>query len=175
MATHLIAIKDRINFCIQRVIALCFLFFVGCSAPEHQWGIQEVVTRQPRFNSGRLFLEPASNTHHLSLEIVRTQSGVRFYINLLFLEIHSSNEDPTAIKVICDDTGETLIIYPHVLQGGQRLLLNVDDTNRLIQQLLDEKNFTICLGMNQITIHSTQFSSMYQQLLKIPIEEIGSN
>ncbi len=159
---------------IQRAFyALCLtLLLPGCSTPCREWEIQEIITQTPCFNGGRLILSPDSDYSHLELELARHSSGIRFYINLLFLQAPPWREDPTrtCISILFEDQ-EPWIVYPYLLEGGQRLLLPEDIADILVQSLINDRCFTIQLGRSQISAISTNFIKVYKRLLNLPIEE----
>jgi hypothetical protein len=153
---------------------LCFLLFSGCSTPsENKWGITEIITPNPSFNGGKLFLDPDSDSSNLELEIERNSAGFRFYINLLYLQASPWKEDPTRTSLTIQfDDQEPWIVYPYLLDGGQRLLLSGDLADVLIQALLDGFSFTIQIGRSQIDVIPTEFAKKYQRLLEIPIADL---
>lgn len=154
-------------------LALCLLTLIGCSGQTcHQWEIDEIVTKTPCFNGGRLILGPDSDCSHLEIELVRNSSGIRFYINLLFLRASPWPEDPARTSLIIQfKDQEPWIVHPYLLEGGQRLLLPGDIADILVQFLLDGFSFTIQMGRSQINVVPTQFIELYQRLLNLPIEE----
>lgn len=153
-------------------LALCFLALTGCSETCRQWEIDEIVTKNPCFNGGRLILGPDTDCSHLEVELARDSSGIRFYVNLLFLRAPPWPEDParTSLTIQFEDQ-EPWIIHPYLLEGGQRLLFPGDAADLLIQSLLDGFSFTIQIGRSQISVVSTQFIELYKRLLDLPIEE----
>ncbi len=161
-------------FLAQRaLIALCLISLLGCSSPAcRQWEIQEVITKTPRFNTGRLLLAPHSDYSYLELELVRNRSGIRFYLNLLFLNAPPYEDNPayTTVEIVFEDQ-EPWVVYPHLFAGGQRLLLPGDVADRLIQALLDDISFTIRLGRSHVVVIPTNFTAVYERLLALPIEE----
>lgn len=157
---------------LQRAFqALCFLFLVGCSHPIcHEWILQEIVTKTPCFNGGRLILEADSDYSYLELELIRNRSGTYFYLNLLFLQALPCSEDPTRTRIeVTFENQEPLILYPHLLEGGQRILLPSEIADNLIQALLEDCSFTIQIGRSQIHVASYNFQEVYSKLLALPL------
>jgi hypothetical protein len=132
--------------------------------------MEDIVAKTPHFNGGRLILDPDSDHSHLELEIIRNSAGMRFYLNLLFLEALPCQEDPkrTCISIQFEDQ-EPWNAYPYLLAGGQRLLLPGDVADTLIQALLNGQSFMIQMGRTQIHVIPTQFVKTYERLLKIPL------
>lgn len=154
--------------------ALCLLILCSCSTPKcREWEIQENLTQVPSFNAGRLILTPDTNYSHLELELVRNNSGLRFYLNLLLMDAPPLREDPTRTKAeILSENGEPELIYPYLLEGGQRLMLPGDDADALIQRLLEDNSFIIKIGRSQITVIPDNFSKAYEKILSLPIENV---
>lgn len=161
-------------FSIQRaLLALCLCCLSACSSTScHQWEIQEILTKTSCFNAGRLILAPDSDCSFLEFEITRNRSGIRCYLNLLFLQASPFPDDPnrTRIEILFEDQ-EPRLVYPYLLNGGQRLLLPGDSADVLIQALLDDLPFTIKIGRANLQVVSTNFEAVYSRLLALDIEE----
>lgn len=165
----LYAINSRIElmflFSQRALTVLCILLLSSCTPACRKWEIQEIMTTRPCFNAGRLILGPSSGTSNLELELVHNQTGIRFYINLLFLQAQPSKDNPSLTKVeITFENDEVWIISPYLLEGGQRLLLAEDDAERLIQSLIEGCTFTIRIGRSQITVIPDNFLNSYEKL-----------
>lgn len=152
--------------------ALFFLLFLtACSQPAcRQWEIQITELRNPCFNSGKMFLAPESNTCYLELELTRAASGLRLYLNILFLQAPPWAEDSSrSLVTILFPDQEPLMTYPYILKGGQRLLFPTETTDYLINKLLAGESFTIQMGRQKTEIIATYFSVAYQELMNIPL------
>ena len=154
-------------------LALCLIVLLSCSVPSrHQWEFQEIVTAFPRFNGGKAILGPSSSHSHLEIEIQRNSSGLRFYVNLLFLQALPKLDDPsrTSLEILFENQ-EPWIIDAYLLAGGQRLLLPGEVADVLIQNLLNESSFILKMGRSQIEVLPDHFLSAYTRLLNVPIDE----
>jgi hypothetical protein len=155
---------------LQRAfLALCLILHFACTPPHcRKWEIQDIANKIPCFNGGRLILGPDSDYSHLELEIIRNRSGIRFYINLLFLYAPPLQEDPSKTRVeILFEGQEPWIIYPNLLAGGQKLMLQEDVAEILIQAMRDQSSFILKIGRNQIKVIPDNFSIAYEQLLAL--------
>jgi hypothetical protein len=150
--------------------ALLLLMILNGCATNSQWALQESGSEDPHFRSGRLVLAPESNLVPLSLEILRTCSGLRIYINSLLLPVppFQGNPDLAQLEIEQQD-GQVLLVYPYRLAGGQRLLFPADVSQHLIQLLMDNQPFTIKVRSKQICVIPANFLSLYFELMKIPI------
>lgn len=163
---------SRLISLAQRMTILCAIFnLAACSTPCRQWQCQKMIACSPRFNSARLFLPPDCDNPRLELEMIRTSSGTRLYLNILFLKAPPCKEDPSRTKIEILFDNDTRPIYPSILQGGQRLLLDGEDANLLIQTLLDGGSFSIKIGRHTLTIIPDRFETCYDELMSLPIEE----
>lgn len=145
----------------------------SCSKESsHQWQFEEVRTRRPEFNGGRLVLAPDTDYSNLELEIVRSSSGIRFYVNLLLFQAFPRPLDPaTTTLTIQFEEQEPWVIHPYLFEGGQRLLLPGEIADTLVEALLEGQSFTVQIGRSQVKVTPTHFSEDYKALLDIPIKE----
>ncbi len=158
-------------FCFLKLL-LVLLSVCSCSSSVcRQWEIQKVLTKHPCYNAGRLLWGPHSNFTYLELELARSRTGLRFYVNLLFLQARPCQEDSerTCLEILYDNQ-ESWVVYPYLFEGGQRLLLPGEVADVLIQALLNGRSFTVRLGRNCLEILPANFASLYETLLSLPIE-----
>jgi hypothetical protein len=156
----------------QRLLILCALLsFVSCSKTSREWSYQQVLTSSPRFNFARLFLPSDSDPPRLTMEIVRGRTGIKLYLNVLFLQAPPCKENPHVTKVDIIFEEQSRSLYPQILKGGQRLFFSFEDTDFIIQTLLEGLSFTIKLGRQELFITTENFSKAYTELMSIPIEE----
>lgn len=106
----------------------------------------------------------------MELEIDRSSSGVRMYINLSVFQASPTADNPCIAKaelVVCE---EPLVFYPYLLEGGQRLLIPSDVTEKIIEHLCDECSLTLRLGRQEMTVIPDGFQQSYQRLMELGIE-----
>lgn len=166
---------NPVCFLQRALLALCLILLGACSSPScREWGIQINTTRCPQFNSGRLFLNPESDQSYIELEIVRSSSGLRMYINILFLRAMPYPDDPTRTKVeiFFEEEEDPWLIYPYIFEGGQRLLIPKDVSDYLIQVLQQDRSFTLKIGRFETSVVSAAFSKVYLELMNLSIEEV---
>ncbi|WP_075883585.1 hypothetical protein [Candidatus Protochlamydia sp. W-9] len=155
----------------QKIMFFCAIFNLSsCSQASRQWQYHPVLTDSPRFNFGRLFLPANSDPARLTMEIVKGRSGIRLYLNILFLQAPPCKEDPTLTKVDLFFEDKIISLYPQILQGGQKLLFSSNDTNYIIQTLLDNLPFTIKFGRHELYIPLENFSKSYNKLMSLTVE-----
>lgn len=156
---------------LQRALwALCLLYLSSCSETCQQWTLAEALTCHPCYNSGRMYLLPESDCHHLELELDRGRSGIRMYLNLLLLPAQPYPGDPnrTTAQLIVD--GEVSTFYPYCFSGGQRLLIPEEITQAIIENLSEGEISLVKVGYEEIRIVPNNFEACYQRLMQLPIE-----
>jgi hypothetical protein len=158
---------------LQIIIVLLSLFYLSACSPPYQrkWELQENMTLTSKFNSGRLILPPDSDCSNLELDITRSYSGTRFYVNLLSLQAPPLREDPsrTRLEIRFEDDEEPWIVYPFLFRGGQRLLFPAEVSETLIDALFQGRAFTISIGRSSLLAIPDQFCEEYAKLISLPI------
>lgn len=154
-----------------------FLFMMGfsilmfsCSTPCREWILLQNETCNPKYNSARLILEPDKSSCYLELELDRTCSGTRMYMNLNLFQAFPLDDNPCLTKAEMTIDEELITFYPTILTGGQRLLVPEEIANRIIETLIEGKILVLKLGRNQITVISAKFQENYEQFMALPIE-----
>lgn len=148
------------------------MFLFSCApTPCREWILVNTITKRPCFNSGRLFLEPDSKSHHIELEISRSASGIHMYLNLLLFPAPPLPEDSskTCAELIVDGQ-EPLIFYPYRLSGEQRLLVPDEIAQKIIDLLSENHAILIKVGRDEIQVVSENFDMCYQNLLIISMD-----
>lgn len=154
-----------------RVLAtvLAVLILTACSKSDRQWAYGQNITHSPLYNSGRMFLPTDQSAPYFAMELIRCSSGMRLYLNILVLEAPPHPHDPSRTCVTILFENDSLVVYPYLLKGGQRLLFPPDVTEYLINQLLDEHSFTVAVGHRKFEVIPGNFKAGYDQLKQIPI------
>ncbi|MDP1880816.1 MAG: hypothetical protein Q8K60_07740 [Parachlamydiaceae bacterium] len=169
------------SYYLQRaLIALCLfssiLLMSSCSLNDSSriWEYNEIQTKNPSFNGGRLILCSDIFTSNLELEIFRSKSGIRMYLNILSMQAFPCSDDSqrTDVNIVFldEENQETWVVRPIILQGGQRLLFSDSVSECLIQALLDERPFDIKIGRICLRVITDNFSEVYSQLMNLTIE-----
>jgi hypothetical protein len=150
---------------------LILLTLTSCSSLyQRRWELQENTTPTPKFNSGRLILPPDSDCSNLELEITRTCSGTRFYVNLLSLQAPPLKDNPSRTRLrITFEEQDPWDIDPFLFNGGQRLLLPADVAEILMDALFQGRSFTVSIGRSSITVIPDQFCEEYTKFISLPI------
>ncbi len=161
------------NFYQGMLITLVLFCLIACASPTcRQWVLEDLTDIDPCFNSGRMVLYPESTICYLELELDRSRTGLRMYINILLFQAPPYPLDPNLAEVnILIEGEERMTIYPHVLNGGQRLLLPSDISAYFIKLLLADCSFKIQIGRQETEIVPTNFKNLYKKILNIPIAE----
>jgi hypothetical protein len=155
----------------RRVLStLCLLCLCSCSKTTREWNFWTNGNPNACFSSGRMTLASDNTTSQMELEISRTASGTRMYLNIFLLAVAPLSEDPNKATFELIIEGQApLRFYPYRLEGGQRLLLPQEVSDYIIELLLSNQCFTIKLGRNQLMVIPQQFEKNYQKLMALPI------
>lgn len=160
LRSYLLRLMQKASF----FILLMFLFSACTSSSCRQWELQEIITKRPCYNSSRLILAPDTATSNLEMEIVCDKNGMHIYLNLLLLEAPPWKEDPRFTKIeILEENQETKVIYPYLFKGGQRLLLQDEDANQIIQLLDSGVTFTMKIGRSRITVIPDNYKNLIKK------------
>ena len=150
-----------------------FIILTACSKTERQWTYGQNITHSPCYNSGRMFLATDLLAPYFEMELVRSPSDLRLYLNILVLEAPPHPNDPSRTCVTIFWENDSLTVYPHLFKGGQRLLFPPDVTQFLINKLLNDQSFTISLGRRKCEVVPGNFKTGYEQLMQIPVSREG--
>lgn len=155
----------------KRAFSALFLFLLATSCSSSscpKWQIEETITCSPCYNSGKIFFPPPDEFSGLELELARGPDDVRMYINVFSIEISGEADDSNAAQVLVDFGGEAETFTANILQGGQRLLLPPEATERILSSLLDGDYITISVDRYKAEIPSENFPKLYNSLCDIP-------
>lgn len=144
--------------------ALLFIFY-SCSPSCRQWSYDEVCTSCAYYNSKRIILPPDNQFRGLDLEIVRTYSGQRAYLNIFSLALPKESNDPLKTQICISCEMSSYDFYADRLEGGQRLLLSKETEELIISKLLKYKAVTISVGRYRSEIIPRRFCEAYKQLI----------
>jgi len=137
-------------------------FIFSCSTPQREWEICQISTPTPDFNGTSYFLCSGNELNPLELEVTRTLSGVRFYINLLAYGAVGLPEDPSRTRVSIDvDEEATWEVYPSILEGGQRLLFPFEVSDIIIGWINEGRTVTFKVGRFSISSTTQHFPTLF--------------
>ncbi len=100
----------------------------------------------------------------LSLEIVRTASGTRMYLNTYSLPLSPVSDNTNKIELTLSTENGSCPVFVDSLEGGQRLIIPSDVASDVICHLLEGKPVTLSIGRYQSTIIPDNFASVYHRL-----------
>jgi len=149
-------------------VALFFLLAASCSDTSRKWEYHQNLSPIMHTNSARLVLATETGEAPFELEMIRTSSGLRIYLNILRFQapLHLDMDNKTELTITIGNNAS--ILYPHVLKGGQRLLLPSDFYETLIQAILDDKKIKVGMGFRSFRLCSTNFKQSYKAFLTLP-------
>lgn len=112
---------------------------------------------------------PRDSCNNLELEIARTSSGVRMYINAYSIPFPFDPLDDTRtqLTLILGDTSAK--IYAERMQGGQKLLLGPENADAVIEAFMDNQCVHVAVGRYNEDFVPTRFTELYFKLMDLPI------
>ncbi len=146
-----------------------FLLLTSCTCPN--WTLDKTITFNPCYNSGRLYFYADCCGKDLELELDRGASGLRMYINVFSLEIAPVILDPPQAELVITIEESEYKYLADILQGGQRLLLTDEARDLIIDTLQSNQIVILKAGRYKAAIQPENFSSLYYNLLSIPISD----
>lgn len=152
-------------------IALYFLTATSCSTAPKQWEFHESRTHIVHTNSARLIIGPELGEAPFELEIIRSSSGIRIYLNILRFEAPPHPELQKRTELSVTFGSENMILNPYVLKGGQRLLFPYEFNEIFFQTLLKGEKIKIKMGFREFKVSSSNFSASYESFLSVPLGE----
>ena len=154
-------LKSDVCFPIRVVFAQIFLL-LSCSSPCSNWVVEDACGRCPGQNLQKITLTPENKFRELQIEIARTHSDERMYLNSLSLRFPHEQSDlrQTTVTVTTADGTRQFIAYR--FQGGQRLLLPEDAAALIIDKLLHSEIVALSVGRFHVEIPVQEFTRAYR-------------
>lgn len=160
---------DRTRRHCKRAFIALLLFLTGCAPYCREWVLDSYISKNPRFASARVYLPPSSPSDHLELELCRSASGYRLYLNILLFAARPLEEDSQKTEIEISTLEKSWTAYPYILLGGQRLFIPSETADELIQLLLEGISFTIKIGRLETEISPSNFRELYIDLKNFDI------
>lgn len=133
----------------------------ACTSSCRQWELETTHTGYTCYNSAVLYL-PTSSENNLEMELVRSASGTRLYINVFVLAVPYA-DDPTKTPVQIEVEELMQTVYAERFEGGQRVLLPPDATAWILESLLNNQTVKIFVGRYHAEVIPTGFADLYKQ------------
>jgi hypothetical protein len=141
-----------------------FTVLTSCSPPCYQWEIQKASSCDPSYKLAKMWMVPENNYNNLELEIDRSGSDIRMYINVYSLPVSSNSDEPFSVELSVAMDDEVRIAYGELLRGGQRILLEPEITGKIISALQISQRVTISVGRYRSEITTTNFNKCFSEL-----------
>lgn len=158
----------RIRPLLQRFAFATLCFFSSCSHPQ-QWAFQRIDAGDQQFNSTKLTYHSQDPINGIDLELMQTPNLLRSYLNVHSLPIPSLKDDPkaTAVNLCIGDNTYQFLARRH--EGGQRLVLPQEMTEKIIEGLLQHLPLKIKVPGYAVVIEAEGFEEKFQQLGHTPL------
>jgi len=150
-------------FFLKRVFMTLFLSLLSsCNSHSSPWKNQQVTTSTPQFNSSSITYDNKTTANRITLELTQTYDGMRIYLNIASLTITPNKEKPDRANIFITINGTQQESEAFRLQGGQRLLLQEQTRDTIINALLGNKTVTLRVGRYKTDIIPEGFSKLYR-------------
>lgn len=143
------------------VLIACFF---SCSHDDPTWSYDQVIAGSCEYDSGKLWLRPENTFRGLELELTRSLSGVRMYVNVFSLPFTKESQDSTTLQLKVSTEEESYLVDAYCLEGGQKLLLLPEGAEMIINSLFRSETVAIAVGRYESEISSNGFAEAYQRL-----------
>lgn len=149
---------------VPSILFLPFFILLSCTKPCRQWELETIQSDCPGICYGKATLPACSTFNGLEAEILSIESGLRFYLNALSLELPMVDDDVDYTTVIISIGDQDYSFLADRFQGGQQLLLPEDAQNLIIETLLQKCEVDIRVGRYQTTLVPNHFYESYLKL-----------
>lgn len=131
---------------------LFLLLFISACSPQKNWIYREVSSKLPEFESSYLQLPPQNELTGIGVEILSCVTGTTAYLNVISRQIPPFQGNPAEAIVVFQIGDEKIPYKAHRMEGGQRLLLPHEATEKLIKVLSQDKTLKIYLDGYQTDV-----------------------
>lgn len=154
----------------KRALAALFLIFLcSCSDPCRQWEYDDTITCYPCYNSGRITLPSDGSFCGVITTIARDANGISLFIDTTVLSFPAEDSCPLTAYHLSIDGSPPRTLYATRLQGSQRLLLDEEATQLVIDALLNGACVEITIGQFHTTLISDDFAKKWCDLMNLPL------
>lgn len=159
-------------------LSILSLLVVGCAyystppPPSRVWVLEKTVTPYAQYNSARLVLPIEDQFRGLEITLVRGSEGVLMYVNACSVAFPCDEDcfDPNMTQINIVVMGNNpYVVWAHRLQGGQRLLLPCEASDRIIESLLAGIPVEMTIGRYYTEIIPDRFAELYIALGRPPL------
>ncbi len=143
----------------HQYVLLCFIFLLSCSPQNNSWNMCRPQSSYPRFHSFGMSKKPVNIYREMGVEFIQTSSGLRTYLNSLFMEFPSSAFDSNKTDI----TIRTEIVEQQFLAdrlaGNQRILLSKEAQAFILNHIAQNRCVTISAGRFEACIRPDELLS----------------
>jgi len=143
-------------------LLLCLLL-TACSTPT-LWKVDGITTGNPSFDSTRLRYATPQSHSPLTFEMLKIGNEIEAFLTLTRSRMTQEGDSHCA-KVIFTIGNESVEEMIPLHQGGMKLRLPRETTERLIQALQNGEKVNILLDSFEQTLEPEQFSRFFTQFL----------
>lgn len=116
---------------------------------------------------GKISFPPANSYSGIEMDLTRLNHEVVAYLNVFSIDL-AAPDQLIDVRVVIENQESTY--QARILKGGQRVLLPLEATEKMIEALSEDLQVYIQMGRYEQTIDPANFSNAYGELMMIPID-----
>lgn len=151
----------------EKALSAFFLFILISCSKHCAWEYEFTETACPIYESAKVYSPALSSFDGLEVEILATKTGTWMFLNVYSIPLSGSCGSSGKIEVELTIDGEPLQCEGYLYEGGQRIVLDDNTRDRIIEALLNQQSVTIAIGRYHAELDPTDFVKAYLKLQKV--------
>ena len=147
------------------LLATVMLLATSCNK-DNRWAFDQIHSEQEESRSTKLSHLASDPVNGIDLEFIQTQGRIKTFLNVHSTPIPPCPHQLKAALVTFIVEGESFESEGYRMEGGQRILLSENDSERLLEALKKKQKVEISLKGYHTTIHGNGFSEQFEKLQK---------
>ncbi len=149
----------------MRTPLLGLIMLLPACSSHKEWNASQVVSRSKPFNSAQLQYTSDNELQGVGVELLKGAFGTLGYLNVSARQIPTLPEAPEMSIVVLVIEGEKFPYHANRMEGGQKLLLPSEATEKLISTLESNQAVSIHLDgfMTKLEPSASRFWNIFKR------------
>ncbi len=147
------------------IFPLLLFFLHSCQKKEICWNYSEVLAKYPMYDTARLVQPKAQFNNSLKAEFVSGSGGLRTYFIITSCPLLADCDQTVGVRYRINE--EEFFTRGYLLAGGQKILLQPEDSRRIIGALLQNNCIDVAIGDYRCKLEPLDFCLAYEKLTNI--------
>lgn len=147
-----------------------FLLLSSCSHPCSNWNFEETQTTCPSYQSAKIYTPAQNSFDGLEVELIATLDNAWMFLNIYSTPLSGDAATPGIIAVNIVALEESWQTSGVLFEGGQRIALNDEARDYIIEALLNNQPITITVDRYHAELSPEGFPKAYFKLVDISRE-----